>query len=137
MAYDGAGYWDPKSPGQHSSMDYAKDNIAYWLARGLPTDTAVLGVPFYGYGFGEAFRKRDYTYTEIVAKYPGAENTDRAGNTIWYNGIPTIKAKAKYVIDQGLGGVMIWSLDNDAKGDKSLLSAIHETLQPMKDEPQE
>jgi GH18 family chitinase len=26
MAYDGAGYWNPKSPGQHSSLDFAKNN---------------------------------------------------------------------------------------------------------------
>ena len=128
MAYDGAGYWEPKAPGQHSSLEFAKENAAYWLARGLPKAKAVLGVPFYGYGFGEAFRKREYPYSAILASHPGAENSDQAGNTIWYNGIPTIKAKAKYVVDQGLGGIMIWSLDSDVKGGQSLLSAIHETL---------
>jgi GH18 family chitinase len=128
MAYDGAGPWDPKSPGQHSSMEFAKDNVAYWLGRGVARSKAVLGVPFYGYGFGAAFRHGGYTYAAIVADYPGAENADKAGNTIWYNGIPTIKAKANYVVDEGLGGVMIWSLNQDAKGSRSLLSAIHETL---------
>jgi chitinase len=131
MAYDGAGYWDPKTPGQHSSLAFAKSNVAYWLDRGLPKSKAVLGVPFYGYGFGTAFRKRDYAYSEIVAAHPDAENADQAGNTIWYNGIPTIKAKAAYVVEQGLGGVMIWSLDNDVKGERSLLSAIHETLSAL------
>ena len=128
MAYDGAGPWDPDSPGQHSSLQFAKDNITYWLGRGLPKAKAVLGVPFYGYGFGESFRKRDYPYSEIVASYPGAENADESGNTIWYNGLPTIKAKAQYVVDQGLGGIMIWSLDYDVPGERSLLSAIAETL---------
>ena len=128
MAYDGAGYWDPKSPGQHSSTRFAQDNVDYWLKRGLPKSKAVLGVPFYGYGFGEAFRKRDYSYSAILAEYPGAENTDQIGSTIWYNGLPTIKAKASYVKANGLGGVMIWSLDYDVKGDRSLLTAIHETL---------
>jgi beta-galactosidase len=128
MAYDGTGYWNPDSPGQHSSMAFAKDSVSYWLARGLPKSKAVLGVPFYGYGFGEAFRKRDYPYSRIIADFPGAENKDQAGNTIWYNGIPTIKAKAQFVVNQGLGGVMIWSLDYDAKGKQSLLSAIDETL---------
>lgn len=131
MAYDGAGYWDPKSPGQHSSLDFAKSNVTYWLERGLPKSKAVLGVPFYGYGFGEAFKQRDYPYSTIVASYPGAENLDQVGNTIWHNGIPTIKAKSKYVVDEGLAGVMIWSLDYDLKGKQSLLSAIHETLKPV------
>ena len=128
MAYDAAGPWDPNSPGQHSSLEFAKDNAAYWLGRGLPLSKAVLGVPFYGYGFGAAFRRGGYTYAAILAAYPGAENADQAGNTIWYNGVCTIKAKAKYVLDEGLGGVMIWSLNQDAKGNRSLLSAIRETL---------
>ncbi|MDB6155624.1 MAG: glycoside hydrolase family protein [Chthoniobacteraceae bacterium] len=126
MAYDGAGYWEPKSPGQHSSLDFAKSNVAYWLQRGLPKSKAVLGVPFYGYGFGEAFRKRDYPYSALVASYPGAENSDQVGSTIWYNGLPTIRSKASYVIEQGLGGIMIWSLDYDVKGARSLLTAIDE-----------
>ncbi len=128
MAYDGAGYWNSNAPGQHSSFSFATNNTAYWLKRGLPREKAVLGVPFYGYGFGEAFRKRDYTYAALVAAYPGAENLDQVGNTIWYNGLPTIRAKSRYVVEEGLGGIMIWSLDYDVKGEKSLLSAIHQAL---------
>lgn len=128
MAYDETGTWAPDAPGQHSSFAFAQSNVAYWLGRGLPKAKAVLGVPFYGYGFGEAFRRWGYPYAEIVAAYPGAEDLDQTGKTIWYNGRPTIRAKAQYVRDQGLAGVMIWSLDSDAKGDRSLLSAIDETL---------
>ena len=130
MAYDATGPWSPGSPGQHSSMEFAKDAVRYWLGRGLPKDKAVLGVPFYGYGFGRAFRKRDYPYALIVSIFPGAENADQAGDTVYYNGLPTIRAKAQYVVDDGLGGVMIWSLDYDVKGSKSLLGAIHQTLAP-------
>jgi GH18 family chitinase len=128
MAYDATGSWDPKSPGPHSSLQFAKDNVTYWLNRGLPRSNAVLGVPFYGRGFGAAFRRAGYTYAAILAAYPGAENADQAGSTIWYNGIPTIKAKTQFVVDQRLGGVMIWSLNQDANGKHSLLAAIHETL---------
>lgn len=128
MAYDGVGYWNPNAPGQHSSLEFAKDNAAYWLDRGLPKSKAVLGVPFYGYGFGEAFRTRDYPYADILAAHPGANTFDQVGNTIWHNSIPTIKAKTRYVLEQGLAGLMIWSLDGDVKGDRSLLSALYETL---------
>lgn len=130
MAYDGAGYWNTNAPGQHSSFAFATNNVAYWLDRGLPKSKAVLGVPFYGYGFGKAFRKGDYGYSKILATYPGAENVDQVGETIWYNGIPTIRAKTRYVVEQELGGVMIWSLDYDVKGDRSLLYTIHQTLGP-------
>lgn len=135
MAYDGSGPWQPDVPGQHSSLEFAQDNVTYWLNRGLPKAKAVLGVPFYGYGFGEAFRKRDYPYAEVLATYPGAENGDEVGKTIWYNGLPTIKAKARYVVDQHLGGVMIWSLDYDVPGERSLLSAIADTLNPPRTAP--
>jgi chitinase len=129
MAYDGTGPWSPNKAGQHSSMEMARDSVTYWLGRGLPKAKAVLGVPFYGYGFGEAFRKRDYPYSKIVADYPGAEHLDQVGQSIWYNGIPTITAKTRYVVEQGLAGVMIWSLDYDVPGEKSLLSAIHAALE--------
>lgn len=128
MAYDGAGHWNPKAPGQHSSFEFARNNVAYWLDRGLPKSKAVLGVPFYGYGFGDAFKKGDYPYAKIIAAYPGAEQSDQAGSTIWYNGIPTIRAKSKYVVEQGLAGIMIWSLDYDVPGERSLLSTIDAAL---------
>ncbi len=128
MAYDATGPWNPNRAGQHSSMDYAKTNVAYWLQRGLAKSKVVLGVPFYGYGFGDDYRKGGYGYNELVGKYPGAENLDQVGNTIWYNGIPTMKAKTKYVLDEGLGGLMIWALNMDLKDERSLLGAIHETL---------
>lgn len=128
MAYDGAGYWEPNRPGQHSSFEFAVESVDYWLKRGLPKSRAVLGVPFYGYGFGEAFERRDYPYSTILKKYRGAEKVDQIGNTIWYNGVPTIQRKTEYVVSQGLGGVMIWSLDYDVKGEGSLLSAVHDTL---------
>ena len=128
MAYDATGPWAKDRPGQHSSFEHAKSSIAYWTGRGLPKSRAVLGVPFYGYGFGSAYRTRDYPYSEIVATYPGAEKADQVGATIWYNGLATMRAKAKYVVDQGLAGIMIWSIDADAAGNLSLLSAIHSDL---------
>lgn len=124
MAYDGKGSWDANSPGQHSSMEFARKNVDYWLKRGLPASKAVLGVPFYGYGFGKAFRKSPYAYDAIVKAHPDADKSDQVGETIWYNGVATIEAKARYVREQKLAGVMIWSLDNDVKGEKSLLEAI-------------
>ena len=128
MAYDETGPWNPDKAGQHSSMDLAKANTTYWLGRGVAKSKLVLGVPFYGYGFGDAFTKDGYTYAQIVDKFPGAELLDQVGKTIWYNGIPTIQAKTQFVLDQGLGGVMIWSLNQDAKGKQSLLAAINQTL---------
>ncbi len=127
MAYDATGPWDPNSPGQHSSYAYAQSAINYWQGRGLPVAKTILGVPFYGYGFGAAYRDDEYAYSEIVNTYPGAENQDQVGNTIWYNGIPTIKAKTTLAMQKG-AGIMIWQLASDATGTKSLLSAINQVI---------
>ncbi len=126
MAYDATGPWAPNSPGQHSSYAFAQSNLQYWIGRGLPKAKAVLGLPFYGYGFGGA--AGEWSYNRVVSTYAGAENVDQAGNTVWYNGIPTIKAKVNYAFDQEIGGVMIWELSQDATGARSLLLAVDQVV---------
>lgn len=124
MAYDATGPWAPQRPGPHSSIALARECIEWWLARGVKPAQAVLGVPFYGHGFGAAARKRGWTYADIVEQWPGAAQRDASGATVYYNGIPTIEAKCRLVRDKQLAGVMIWSLDGDAPGEASLLAAI-------------
>lgn len=124
MAYDGAGPWSPGTPGPHSSIAFAQTNVTYWLGRGVERSRLILGVPFYGYGFGAAFRNGVYPYSELVARFPGAAAVDVVGSTIWYNGIPTIVSKVRWARAEHLGGVMIWSIDMDAPGPDSLLRAV-------------
>ncbi|GAA3745442.1 MULTISPECIES: glycosyl hydrolase family 18 protein [Flavobacterium] len=126
MAYDATGPWAPNSPGQHSPYSMAVNQFNYWTGRGLPASKAVIGLPFYGYGFG-ASANQGISYANIVAQYPGAENLDQVGNTIYYNGIPTIKQKTTFAI-QNAAGVMIWELSQDATGSKSLLTAINQVI---------
>jgi len=126
MAYDATGPWAPGSPGQHSPYSMAVSQFNYWTGRGLPASKAIIGLPFYGYGFG-ASANQGISYANIVAQYPGAENLDQVGNTIYYNGIPTIKQKTTFAI-QNAGGVMIWELSQDATGAKSLLTAVNQVI---------
>lgn len=126
MAYDATGPWQPGNPGQHSPYSMAVNQFNYWTGRGLPASKAIIGLPFYGYGFG-ASANQGISYANIVAQYPGAENQDQVGNTIYYNGIPTIKAKTTFAI-QNAGGVMIWELSQDATGAKSLLTAVNQVI---------
>ena len=85
-------------------------------------------MPFYGWGFGKAFRENEYRYADLLKTYPAAVGTDQVGDTIWFNSIPTVQAKARLVREQELGGMMIWSLNSDAPGEKSLLTAMHAAL---------
>jgi len=126
MAYDATGPWAPGNPGQHSPYSMAVNQFNYWTGRGLPASKAVIGLPFYGYGFG-ASANQGISFANIVNQYPGAENVDQVGNTIYYNGIPTIKAKTTFAI-QNAAGVMIWELSQDATGSKSLLTAVDQVV---------
>ncbi len=126
MSYDATGPWAPDSPGQHSSYNFAQNDINYWKGRGVPADNIVLGVPFYGYEFVNSTTVNTYTYANIVATHSGAENNDQVGN-LYYNGIPTIQAKTALAINQA-SGIMIWELGQDDFGSKSLLDAIADQM---------
>lgn len=128
MSYDKTGPWNPSNPGQHSPYSMTFSDIMYWnVTKGVSKDKINAGVPCYGYGFnGSAVTS--LKYRQIVNIYPGSENTDQVnmtgGGIMYYNGIPTIKAKATLAIKLA-GGISIWSLTQDTTGSKSLLSAIH------------
>jgi chitinase len=116
MAYDDSGP-------QHSSLNYAVTALDYWLERGLPPEKATLGVPFYA-------RPTETPYAQIVKDNPAAAQLDSTlfnGVQINYNGIPTIQAKTHLAL-QRASGIMFWTLENDASGDLSLLSAIHQVV---------
>jgi chitinase len=114
MSYDAIGpSWGPAGA-QHSPYSMAVDHVNLWKNRGLTKEQLVLGVPFYGYGFGTY--KSDYTYASILAEFgTDAATKDLIGNAcagcnyITYNGAATIKAKTQLGLEQG-SGIMIWEL---------------------------
>jgi chitinase len=127
MVYDNAGTWT--GPGEHASYQQALDALAFYQARGVARDHIVLGVPFYGYCWGNCNgRSSAYVlYKDILARFPDAWNADwieRDGARYSYNGISTMSAKAQ--LGHQYGGIMIWELAGDvSSGDEhSLLRAI-------------
>ncbi len=131
MAYNATGPWNPNQPGQHSSIELAESTTKYWIDGGLPKSKVVLGVPFYGYGFGKDVNQ-GIAYREILNAYPQAASSDECGNTIYYNGVKTIRAKTQMAMQKGLGGVMIWAINQDADGDASLLRQIEQAAKEAK-----
>ncbi len=106
------------NPPPHSTIAHAQTGFDVWIkTKKLPKEKCVLGCPFYGPG-GK--------YNQIVAANPAAAWVDRDGAE-GYNSIPTMRKKAAMSAAQA-GGIMFWELSQDATGDLSLLSAVHEVL---------
>jgi chitinase len=131
MSYDKTGPWDLSNPGPHSPFAMAQDDFNYFnTTRAIPAEKLFIGLPFYGYGFGNG-APQSLTYKDIITTYPGSENADSltvaGGGKIYYNGIATIKQKVSFAISNKAGGVMIWQLLGDSKDSRSLLKVINDT----------
>jgi chitinase len=133
MSYDHTGPWNPSKPGPHSTYEHALTDLAYFVdERRIPKEKLVLGVGFYGYGFGPELNSppSSLSYKDIVEHFPGSDTTDQqtlaGGSIMYYNGIPTIKRKTILAMEKA-SGVMVWQLMGDAVGDKSLLNIIRQT----------
>lgn len=123
MAYNLTGPWDPDNPGPHSPYSFAVSSKNYWVEQGVSKSKLTLGVPFYGYTFNGS-DVSSFTYRTIVAEDSENAYHDQSGSS-YYNGIPTIKNKTTYAMNQDLDGVMIWEIGQDSYDEYSLLSAIY------------
>ena len=132
MSYDRTGSWRPDKPGPHSTYANAEEDLEYFgTVRSIPKEKMVLGVPFYGYGFGPELTSTaiSMNYGQILTEFPEAEFADEfkmpSGKILYYNGITTIKQKTALAKEKA-SGIMIWQLKGDAPGEHSLLRAINE-----------
>ena len=131
MAYDKTGSWSSNT-GPHAPFEYLVSFTQDCIEAGLPLHKIIPGLPFYGNIFpgNKPENARAMSYNEIITKYPGAEDRDSYEDIyLWYDGKPMITKKCNYVVDNKLGGVMIWQLAQDSPDDsKSLLCLIDEIL---------
>ena len=132
MSYDKTGPWAPTRPGQHSPYEMAEADFRYYHEeRGIPAHKLLIGLPFYGYGFG-GNAPTSIRYHEIISTYPAAAEKDEInlsdGGTIYYNGRATIGRKVQFALDRKAGGIMIWELKQDSRNEQSLLRLIHDMI---------
>lgn len=128
MSYDAVGPTWGSVGVEHSTFAKAKDDIKLWESRGLAKEKLLLGLPFYGYGFGKY--EANYTFDEIIREFGDklaegdlvGENCSDC-NYVTFNGYQSIQAKTKLALKHG-AGVMIWELSKDHKGQFSLLNII-------------
>lgn len=137
MSYDNTGPWRPDNPGDHSPYSMAVADLDYWHnIRAIPKNKLVLGLPFYGYGFGPKDSPvLSMDYKHIVALYPNAQLSDtlalRGNMFLYFNNKDMIKRKTQLAM-QKASGVMIWQLLGDADGGNSLLNVINEVINEKK-----
>lgn len=133
MAYDDFNTTVPYR--QHSNYALAQTCLNYWLnTRGMPPAKCVLGAPAYGRPSGITQSGTVLTYKSILAQ-GGSSQSDSAtvtaggftNYTIYYNGQPTIKNKAKLAKDIA-NGIMFWEMGQDAVDGNSLLKAACDTV---------
>jgi len=132
MAYDGQ--WDGEyNAANLSPYPFAEDIVAYWSTlfdkHKLSKEKLILGVPFYAQP--EEVSINQMSYGAIVEANPENAQRDTVkmhGTTYYYNGIQTINKKTDLALDNGFGGMMIWELGHDAKGNYSLTSTISKEL---------
>ncbi|APR88556.1 Chitinase [Minicystis rosea] len=127
MSYDNTGTWT--GPGAHSSYQQAVEALNFYTNKGVAKDKMVLGVPFYGYCWGNCggTSSKYILYKDILTKFPNAWNADwidSGGAQYSYNGTATMTQKTD--LAQQYGGIMIWELAGDVSttNTSSLLRAI-------------
>ena len=100
----------------------------------MPPAKCVLGAPAYGRPSGITQSGTVLTYKSILAQ-GGDPQSDSAivtaggftNYTIYYNGQPTIKNKAKLAKDIA-NGIMFWEMGQDAIDNNALLKAACDTV---------
>lgn len=126
MVYDKTGIWRPDVIGPHSPYSFAEEAIKFWTEeKKIPASRITLGVPFYGFDFTPPARYIDFK--EIIMNNPGLAYQDSTGMR-YYNGIPTLVRKVELAKKTNLGGVMIWEIASDTRGDLSLLRALDQSV---------
>lgn len=107
--------------GRHSTVEDAESDIRKIMAQGADARQINLGVPFYGRSVSN--RNIAVTWSELAGTAkPGSDEHEG----IYFNGPETIRRKTRLALSEGLGGIMIWELGQDAQGHQSLLTVIHD-----------
>ncbi|MEM9966197.1 MAG: glycosyl hydrolase family 18 protein [Asticcacaulis sp.] len=136
MSYDAIGPGWGQAGDEHSPYAQAVADMALWRERGVPQERLVLGVPFYGYGYGQY--RAGYNFRDLLAEYGEAVfdkdvwGTRCAGcDYITYNGLETLRKKAELGVREG-AGIMVWEISQDTE-DHRLIRTLNAAMEKTTD----
>jgi chitinase len=109
--------------GKHSTLEHAKGDAARFMGFGVLKGKLLLGVPFYARNVKKPDDSR--SYGDLAEAHDLEPDSDWVCD-YYFNGINTTKSKAAHAQELGLGGIMVWEIGQDSRGDKSLLRALYE-----------
>ncbi len=96
--------------------------LTNWTNYGIPKSKLFMGVPFFGRSGTSWSATTAKTYASILNNYfaeygsypdTSLDTVTISGVTWGFNGRDTIEAKARYVVQNGYAGMMIWELGQD------------------------
>ncbi len=101
---------------EHASPADFRSEMYFWLGRGVAPERLVMGLPFYGHGYGDYAGQQPYR--DIVTAHAPAPGADVIGTLcttcsyITFNSPATITAKTSLAVRK-ISGVMVWELWQD------------------------
>lgn len=134
MSYDRIGPTWGKPGDEHAPYAMATDDVALWRARGVPRRRLVLGLPYYGYGYGGYAPV--YAYRDTLTAFGPAAADDVIGTRcagcryVTQNGPATLARKAALAREQA-AGVMVWEITQDT-ADGQLGRVVAAALAPKR-----
>jgi len=143
--------YTPQQPHNDTANVSCDSAVTYMRSRGVPARKILLGIPVYGRSFqGANYIGQQYTgqggedgvfeYSDLPR--PGAqEYVDKEvgaafcvggdGGFVTYDNPQTVKLKANYAKDQGLGGLFYWTGTSDSTGSRSLVETGYNVLHDL------
>jgi chitinase len=159
MTYDFNGPWSdttgfiaPLTAGPGYDGGTVAHSVSAYLAAGVPAEKLLMGLPFYGYGWHQVIEigngleqeglpirgDRPYSYIAGIVQQSTVYR-DPASQTPWlfdgdifwtYDDPISVNRKVEYVLNQRLGGLMIWELSEDTASGDLLRAAWHSLHSP-------
>jgi len=142
--------YSPSNPHNDAARISCDSAVTYLLYQGVASEKIVLGIPAYGRSFLQAtgpgarysgqggedgvFEYRDLPRPGAVVRYDNEATAVYCvggdGGFVTYDDPTTVRAKAEYAKQKGLGGLFYWTGTGDRNDFQSLVETGYRTLRP-------